>query len=123
MTDINYFLVLFIGMVVISGTIIILWHILHFILCHKYDASLFKEPYFRPTELGVYSSWPMSLFRSMGYISYVALPGLSIRRRFKDRSPDKSNGIVLVFVCRLFLFMILIGVLSALSLLVWGALV
>lgn len=117
------FLVVFGGLVFTAFATVLLWHILHFILCNKYDATLFRQPYFRINELSVYTVWPFSLIRSMGYIMLLGAPSLAKKRRFKDVKIDTSNQILLVTVCRLFIVLIALGIIFLLTLIIWGALV
>lgn len=119
----NVFFGLFFGALAIAITIILLWHILHIILCKKYDELLFKQPYFRPTELAVYSSWPMSLFRSMSYILLIGTPSLATKRRFKGVRLELSDSFFLVLICRTFLFLVVLDILLVSTIIVWGAVI
>ncbi len=101
-SDSAIFLIVFGGVVVMTISIIILWHILHIVLCKKYDKILFKQPYFRETELGVYSAWPLSLMRSMGFIGLLGMPGLFKKRRFQGIELDLSGELFLVILSKLF---------------------
>lgn len=124
MIDSDYILMgLGVGGAVITLINILLWHILHIILCKKYDAILFKQPYFRITELAVCRSWPLSLYRSMGYILLIGVPKLTKKRRFKGVTLDDSNGFLLVFVCKMFLLLVVLGLLFILIFIVWGAII
>ena len=114
------FTVLFVGFVLIGFSIIVLWHILHFILCKKFDDQLFREPYFRSNELAVYSDWPLSLFRSMGYILLLGVPKLAKKRRFKDVNLDRANIGLLVLISRLFLLIGVFGIIFFLVIIFWA---
>ena len=116
----NIFLVLFFGSVVLAFTTVVLWHILHLVLCKKYDKILFREPYFRLTELTVYRSWPLSLFRSMGYILLLGIPTLAKKRRFKGVSIDTTNETFLIITCKIFLTLGSLSILFVLFLIIWG---
>ena len=116
----TFFVIIFGGIVIASLIIIILWHALHYVLCKKYDALLFREPYFRLTELIVYSSWPLSLFRSMGYIVLLGVPSLAKRRRFKCVTLDSSNEYFLVLLCRIFIVVGVLGILFLLTMFTWA---
>ena len=117
----DFFLIVFLGNVFISFALLLLWHILHYILCAKYDDVLFKEPYFRSTELVVYKTWPMSLFRTMGYIVYLAMPMFAIKKRFKGVKPDTKQSMWLVAVCKFFILFLVLDVLAALTILIGGS--
>ncbi len=116
----NIFLGLFGGIVVIVLMLIVLWHVLHVFLCNKYDESLFKQPYFRATELTVYSAWPLSLFRSMSYILLLGIPSLAKKSRFEGVVVDHSNAFFLVLVCRIFLTLTGLGIIFVLVMMVWS---
>jgi len=112
---------IFVGFFLCGTITILLWQLLHIILCKKYDELLFKEPYFRLTELSVYDAWPLSLFRSMGYIWLLAAPSLAKKRRFKGVSIDYSNEFWLVQACRIFLTIGGVGVVCLISIMIWAA--
>ena len=120
MNSSDIFIGLFGGAVALALTIVLMWHILHIILCKKYDEILFREPYFRITELTVYSSWPLSLFRSMGYILLLAAPSLATKRRFKGVVLDLDKDYFLVFLCKAFLWLVGVSLLFVLIIIVWG---
>ena len=113
-------LIVIVGLVVLFVAVYTLWHILHFILCKKYDDLLFKQPIFNPSELGIYSVWPFSLTRSMGYILLLAVPNFFItKRRFKDNTIDRSNIFFLILFSRIFLFLLFMFMLFALFIMAW----
>jgi len=114
------FIIIFGGSVILTVTFIVLWHILHFILCKKYDDLLFREPYFRLTELAVYGSWPLSLFRSMGYILLLGVPSLATKRRFKNVVIDHSKEYLLVLFCKLFLLICVLDIFFLLGMIIGG---
>ncbi len=114
------FIIIFGGSVMLTVAFIVMWHILHFILCKKYDDLLFREPYFRVTELAVYSSWPLSLFRSMGYILLLSVPSLATKRRFKNVALDHSNDYFLVLLCKLFLLICVLDIFFVLGIVIGG---
>ena len=114
------FAVIFFGLFILTVTILVFWHILHFILCRKYDAQLFIEPYFRTNELTVYSSWPLSLFRSMAYILLLGVPMLAKKRRFKKVKIDIPKGFLIVFFCKLFLSICILDMVFFLAMIAMG---
>lgn len=114
-----FFIIIFGGFVISGLVLIVLWHILHFILCNKFDELLFKEPIFNQMELAIYSSWPLSLVRSMGYILLIGAPGFFItKKRFKDVSITLSNSYILILLSRVLLFDIIVCFLFLLVMLV-----
>lgn len=114
------FIIIFGGSVILTVAFLFLWHVLHFILCKKYDDLLFREPYFRVTEIAVYNAWPLSLFRSMGYALLLGMPSLATKRRFKNVVLDRSNEYFLVLFCKLFLLICVLDILFVLGLLMGG---
>jgi len=116
-----FLLFCFFGLLALTITLVTLLHILHFILCKKYDALLFKEPIFNQTELGVYSVWPFSLFRSTGYILLVGAPKFFVtKRRFKELTIERSNLFLLTFFCRLYLMVLVLDILFLLAICTMG---
>lgn len=114
------FIIIFGGSVILTFTFIVIWHVLHIMLCKKYDDLLFRKPYFRKTELEVYSSWPLGLFRSMGYILLLAVPSIATKRRFKNVVLDRSNVHYLVLLCKLFLLICVLDILFILGIVIGG---
>lgn len=114
-----FFVVFFGGFLFLTAFFIVLWHILHFILSRKYDKILFKDPIFNQMELAIYSSWPLSLVRTMAYILLIAAPNFFItKRRFKEISIERSNVFLQVLLCRIFLLSLLLSLLFLLVMLV-----
>lgn len=114
------FIIIFGGSVILTFTFIVMWHVFHIILCKKYDDLLFREPYFRITELEVYSSWPLGLFRSMEYIVLLAVPSIATKRRFKNVVLDRSNVHYQVLFCKLFLLICVLNILFILGIVIGG---
>ena len=115
------FSIVFFGLLILTAFYIVLWHILHFILCKKYDDILFREPIFNRMELAIYNSWPLSLVRSMGYVLLLAAPNFySAKRRFKGVTIDRSNIFLLTLFCRIFLIVLALIVLFILFIILWN---
>lgn len=115
----DFFVIFFGGFLISTAFFIVLWHILHFILCRKYDEILFKEPTFNQAELAIYNSWPLSLVRSMAYILLIASPDFFItKRRFKEVSIERSNISLQVLSCKIFLSSLLLSLFFLLIILV-----
>ena len=116
----EYVFLTLLGAMLVFVACIPVWQILHFILCPRYDKHLFKQPYFRPMEIAVLSSWPLSLFRSLAYILFVAAPSVAKWRRFVGAEPDVKNGLWLVLLCRLFLFSLIATAAIFFPICIWG---
>ncbi len=98
-----------------------IWIVMHFILCRKFDAELFRSPYFRETELYLYDSWPLSLFKSMGYMLLLAFPRALKKRRFHDVVLEKTlSNQILAIISRLFMVLMMISLAILLMVLVSG---
>lgn len=54
---------------------------LHISLCKAFDPLLFKEPYFKKQELGVFNTWPLSIIKSTSYMLLIVKPRL-VHKRF-----------------------------------------
>lgn len=118
----TFFVVLFFGVVLLTFSIVVFLHILHFILTKKYDAVLFKEPIFNKTELIIMRIWPYSLMRTLGYILLLALSKNSrvAKKRFKGVEIDRSNVFLLTLFSRVFLFMLVLTLLFFLIMILWA---
>lgn len=115
------FAIVFVGSTLLTAFFLVYWHILHFILCKKYDALLFKEPIFNPMELAIYSSWPLSLVRSMAYVLLIAAPDFFItKRRFKELAIDRSSMFLLTFFSKIFLLIVLLDILFVMFIILWS---
>jgi hypothetical protein len=54
---------------------------LHISLCKNLDPLLFKEPYFKKQELGIFNTWPLSIVKSTSYMLLIVKPRL-VHKRF-----------------------------------------
>ncbi len=114
------FYALFFGEAIFGIGMIVLLHVMHFILTRKFDSLLFKEPYFRKNELFVYTIWPFSLIRTIGYMLFLVFPDYVKRKRFKDVELNLDRGSALVFFSQLFLFVVVVESLLVLAMIGWG---
>ena len=90
-------------------TVYPLWIILHNILGPKLDRILFKEPYFRKSELANYVEWPLSFVKSLNYIYLIAAPGWAKRKRFKELKEPLPIGATLKIFCKIEFCLMLFG--------------
>lgn len=100
------FLVLLLGIPLTLMVLIFVQHILGYLLAKKYDDTFFKTPYFTEGEIGVYSSWPLSLIRFATYIIYSAFPLILHRRRFKGHTSPYKPNLLMRLSCQLWLVML-----------------
>jgi len=70
---------------------LILLHILHRILPKEFDKIWFNEKFFNKAELAIYSSYPMSLLRTLIYAAAISLPFL-MKNRFDDLHPAEQTS-------------------------------
>ncbi len=89
-------------------TIIVLSHLLHFILTRKLDKFWFNDGFFSISELAVYSSYPLSLIRTIFYTSAVCLPFVA-KKRFGDLSPANQLNLFVKLLCYIWLLLFLLG--------------
>ncbi len=100
----------------------VLWNILHVVLSWKYDDLLFKGPNFRRNELLLYTSWPISLLKSMVYMLLLSAPEILKKKRFKGLELDFGEEKILVLFYRLFFVLAGVGLFFIFILLLWGTL-
>ncbi len=93
----------------LGATIYPLWIVLHNVLGPKLDHILFKEPYFRKSELANYVSWPLSLVKSVNYIYLIAAPGWAKRKRFKELKEPLPISRSLTVFCKIQFCLMLFG--------------
>lgn len=94
---------------VLGATVYPLWIILHNILGPKLDRILFKEPYFKKSELVNYVSWPLSFVKSINYIYLIAAPGWAKRKRFKGLKKPLPISTTLKIFCKIEFGLMLFG--------------
>lgn len=91
----------------------LLWAVLHRLLPPKLDPILFREPWFKKSELVNYQFFPLSLIRSLNYSYLIAWPRMAKHRRFKgfDRNLPVSAGIIVL--CKVHMSAAFLGTLVA----------
>ena len=92
-------------------------HLLHFILPKKFDDIWFNDKFFSSNELTLYSSYPLSLVRTIGYASAICLPFM-MKKRFGDLQPAQDSSITIkipVFIWLLSLTLVLIAGIAAMG--------
>jgi len=96
-----------------TPVMLILLHVLHVILPQKFDEIWFNQKYFSEAELAIYSSYPLSLVRTLGYSAAICLPFL-MKKRFIDLSPAEETKIFIKLLAYIFLLLVLLMLLSGL---------
>lgn len=91
---------------------------LHVSLSKRFDLLLFKEPYFKEPELGIYDSWPLSFIKSTNYILLIAWPKL-VQKRFSKLESDIHPYPLEYFGSVIYLIAIAVAVGSLGTLLLW----
>lgn len=107
------FLVLLFGVLVLMAGAYILWLYLHLTLCRKLDPILFREPYFRSSELINYRYWPLNALRSLNYIYLLALPAMAKKKRFNGFNLELPVGLWLKALAKVQLLLLI-------SMVLWG---
>ena len=92
-------------------------HVLHFILPKKLDKIWFNDKFFNYTELSIYSSYPLSIVRTVSYACAICLP-LVVKKRFGDLSPVSNINSWTKLLCYLWLILFLIGVMAIITIFV-----
>ena len=88
---------LFLGAIVGEIIHFLWWNAMYLLLRKKYDPLLFREPYFTPGELVVYSAWPLSLGRATSYIKMIA--GWRRFNRFRNLDIPIVESAFVRFLC------------------------
>ena len=96
-----------------TPSMLILIHVLHLILPKKFDAIWFNEKFFSDAELAIYSSYPLSLVRTLGYSATICLPFL-MKKHFSDLNPTKEINIFIKSLNYIFLIIVLLMLLASL---------
>ena len=100
--------------------IIIYINIMHLLLPHKLDSLLFNERWFSIGELGFYSTWPMSLFRTGIYMSLLSFPGYVKKRRFNGLEIELQIAVPLIIASRIYFVLNAFFILFGLSFVLLG---
>jgi len=88
-------------------------------LSRRLDKYLFNENYFTPQEMVMFSSFPLSLLKTLGYIRLITFPN-SLRKRFGSTSVrDKINGLDL-FLSHFTMILLAVNLLIGLNLFIAG---
>lgn len=66
------------------------WVVLHKILSRRLDPILFREPFFKKSELANYRVFPLSALKSLSYIYLIAKPKWAKKKRFAGLKVDGS---------------------------------
>jgi len=70
---------------ILGFILVIFLIIMHNILYPRLDPILFKEPWFNPAQLEMFSAWPLSLIKTVIYMFLIAYPNLiRKKKRFKN---------------------------------------
>jgi len=93
--------------------LLLVLHLLHFTLPKRLDNTWFKAPFFSDAERAIYSSYPLSLFKTIAYTCAVGLP-VVVKKRFIDLSPASSLNILFKLASYLFFVLVLLGVIMVL---------
>ena len=93
-------------------SLIIITHMLHYFLTKKLDSIWFNDKFYNINELAIYSSYPLSLVRSLSYIAAVCLPYVA-RKRYDDLAPVKDLNLGLKLLCFVWLILFILAVAMA----------
>lgn len=104
-------------------TVYPLWFVLHKILSKRLDSILFKEPYFKRSELSNYLVFPLSSLKSLAYIYLIAIPAWAKKKRFKGFSDPLPVSTPIIVACKIQFSLMLFGLVFAVvffSFIVWS---
>src|SRR5690606_37829601 len=86
-----------------------IWYFIHEPLCRKLDPILFKEPYFRKSELQRYQHYPLCIIKSANYMYLIAIPSLAKKRRFRNFQGQFTVSAAIRFASIIYVLMALLG--------------
>lgn len=92
-----------------------LWYFTHKSLCEKLDPILFKEPYFKKSELWNYQFYPLCAIKSGSYMYLIALPRLAKMRRFRNFEGELPVSNCMRIVSNLFIYTGIFGTIAAIA--------
>jgi len=88
-------------------------------LSRRLDKYLFNEEYFMPQEMAMFSSFPLSMLKTLAYIRLITFPN-SLRKRFGSATArNKISGLDL-FLSYLTMAVLAISVMLLLNLFIAG---
>jgi len=88
-------------------------------LSRRLDKYLFNEEYFMPQEMAMFSSFPLSMLKTLAYIRLITFPN-SLRKRFGNATArNKISGLDL-FLSYLTMAVLAISVMLLLNLFIAG---
>ena len=83
-------------------------------LSRRLDVHLFNENYFTQQEIAMFSSFPLSLLKTLAYIRLITFPN-SLRKRFGDATARDKISIFDLFISHLTMLILSIEVLILLN--------
>lgn len=87
--------------------LIVVIHIQHFLLLKRFDEIWFNDKYFSPGEIAIYSSYPLSIVRSISYSCAICLP-FTVKKRYKDLSPARNSSKLIKSISYLWLLLFIL---------------
>jgi len=113
---------LFISGAVLVSILLVFLIIMHNILYPRLDPILFREPWFNSAQLDMFSTWPLSLIKSMNYMFLIAYPGFFLnRKRFNGLKTVPPVQPSIKAACKVYFILHFLTVIIAISLFVFLA--
>ncbi len=97
------------------------WYFSHQLLCQKLDSLLFREPYFKESELRNYQFYPLCALKSGNYMYLIALPKLAKLRRFRNFEGELPVSTGLRIVSKLFIYTGVLGTVTGVAFFAFNA--
>jgi len=85
----------------------------------RLDKYLFNENYFTPQEMIMFSSFPLSLLKTLGYIRLITFPN-SLRKRFGNASARDKISVFDLFLSHLTIAILAVSAILILNVLIAG---
>jgi len=89
--------------------------VMHNILYRRLDHILFREPWFSSAEIAMFSSWPLSLIRSVHYMFLITYSKRSRRKRFIGLKQELPVGKHLRIASRIYLYILFLTAIIGIS--------
>lgn len=108
--------VLFVSALVLCIISLIFVSVMHNFLSKRLDPILFREPWFTSAEMALYSSWPLSLIKSVNYMFLITYPNyVKKKKRYKSLKDVPIVQPSLKIACKIYTFIHLLTAITGVS--------
>ncbi len=108
--------VIFVSALVLCIISLVFVTVMQHFLSKRLDPILFREPWFTSAELALYSSWPLSLIKSVNYMFLITYPDyVKKKKRFKSLTDVPTVQPGLKVACKMYTFTHLLTAITGVS--------